>query len=203
MAPGGDQPTEPTLPCELLVVTVPSCIRPSKRSPSQRELHRNCEMPPCGHTRDTLRGWSHSHLSPTDTLYPTDRYGSALAELNSDLTPRSTRWCVRKSYRQVDPLGFRPRQAHVLQTQVKPQHLGSENRQSRDTLRSAPLSPIPDRLFRAHPRQSTQNVFSYRFNPTHAKNHYSHPNTCIAKLSVYTRLYTYIVVGQSRAGYLK
>jgi hypothetical protein len=23
--------------------------------PSQRELHRNCEMPPCGHTGDALR----------------------------------------------------------------------------------------------------------------------------------------------------
>jgi hypothetical protein len=33
--------------------------------------------------------------------------------------------------------------------QVKPQHLGSENRQSRDTLSSAPLSPIPDQLSRA------------------------------------------------------
>jgi hypothetical protein len=50
------------------------------------------------------------------------------------------------------------------------------------------MSPIPDRLFRAHPRQSTQNAFSCRFYPTHAKIHYSHPNTCIAKLSVYTRL---------------
>jgi hypothetical protein len=119
MAPGGDQPTEPTLPCELLVVTVPSCIRSSKRSPSQRELHRNCEMPSCGHTGDTLRGWSHSHLSPTDTLYPAGRYGSALAELNSALTPLSVRWCVRKSYRQVDPLAFRPGQAHVLHPQVK------------------------------------------------------------------------------------
>jgi hypothetical protein len=76
MAPGGDQPTEPTLPCELSVVTVSSCIRPSKRSPSQRELHRNCEMPTCGHMRVALRGWSHSHLSPTDTLYPAGRYGS-------------------------------------------------------------------------------------------------------------------------------
>jgi hypothetical protein len=26
--------------------------------------------------------------------------------------------------------------------------------------------------------------------PTHAKNHYSHPNTCITKLSIYTRLYS-------------
>jgi hypothetical protein len=160
-------------------------------------------MPPCGHTGVTLRGWSHLHLSPTDTLYPAGGYGSALAELNSALTPRSARWCVRKSYRQVDPLGFRPRQAHVLHPQLKPQHLCSKNRHSRDTLRSAPLSPILDRLFRAHPRQSTPNAFSCRFYPTHAKNHYSQPNTCIAKLSVYTRLYTYIVVGQSRTGYLK
>jgi hypothetical protein len=198
MAPDGDQPTEPTLPCELSVVTVPSCIQPSKRSPSQRELHRNCEMPPCGHTGVALRGWSYSHLSPTDTLYPTGRYGSALAELNSALTPRTARWCVQKSYRQVDPLGFRPGRAHILQAQVKSQHLGSKNRHSRDTLRSAPLSPIPDRLLRAHPRQSTQNAFSCLFYPTHPKNHYSQLNTCIVKLSVYTLLYTYIVVGQSR-----
>jgi hypothetical protein len=68
-----------------------------KATPSQRELHQNCEMPPCGHTGDALREGDLSlHLSPTDTLYPTGRYGSALAELNSALTPRSARWCVRK-----------------------------------------------------------------------------------------------------------
>jgi hypothetical protein len=123
-------------------------------------------MPPCGHTGVTLRGWSHLHRSPTDTpLSILSRYGSALAELNSALSPLSARWSVQKSYRQVDPLGFRPGQAHVLHPQVKPQHPGSENRQSRDTLRSAPLSPIPNRLFRAHPRQSTQNAFSCGFTP--------------------------------------
>jgi hypothetical protein len=125
-------------------------------------------MPPVWpHGRCTKRRWCHSHLSPTDTLYPAGRYGSGLVELNSALTPRSARWCVRKSYRQVDPLGFRPGRAHILQAQVKPQHLGSENHQSWDTLRSAPLSPIPDRLFRAHPHQSTQNAFSCRFYLTH------------------------------------
>jgi hypothetical protein len=125
----GSEPTKPTLPCELSVVTVPSCIRPSKRSPpTQWGLHQNCEMPPCGHTGVALRGWSHSHLSPTDTLYPAGRYGSTLAELNPALTPLSAGWCVRKSYRQVDPLAFRPRQAHVLLTSIKPQHLCSENR---------------------------------------------------------------------------
>jgi hypothetical protein len=96
MALGSDEPTEPTLPCELSVVTVPSYIRPSKRHPSQRELHKNCEMPPCGHMGDALRGWYHFDLSPTNTLYPTGRYGSALAELNSGLTPLSARWCVQK-----------------------------------------------------------------------------------------------------------
>jgi hypothetical protein len=30
-------------------------------------LHRNCEMPPCGHTGVALRGWSHLHCSHTDT----------------------------------------------------------------------------------------------------------------------------------------
>jgi hypothetical protein len=29
MEPSGDQPTVPILPCELSVVTIPSCIRPS------------------------------------------------------------------------------------------------------------------------------------------------------------------------------
>jgi hypothetical protein len=140
---------------------------------------------------------------PLPHWYPAillSRYGSALDELNSALTPRSVRWCVRKSYRQVDPLGFRPGQGHVLHPQLKPRHLCFENRKSGNALRSAPSSPILDRLFRAHPRQSTQNAFSCRFYPTHTKNHYFQPNTCIAKLSVYTRLYTYIVVGQSRTG---
>jgi hypothetical protein len=146
-------------------------------------------MPLCGHTGVALRGWLTSTSPPLRPRYPPDRYGSVLDELNSALNPRSVRWCVRRSYRQVDPLGFRPRQAHILQTQVKPQHLGSENRHSRDALRSAPLSPIPDRLSRAHPRQSTQKclllpVLSHpRQEPL-----FPPPNTCIAKLSVYTRL---------------
>jgi hypothetical protein len=67
------------------------------------------------HGRHTDRRWSHSHLCPIDTVYPASRYGSALAELNSALTPCSARCCVWKSYRQVDPLPFRPGQAHVLQ----------------------------------------------------------------------------------------
>jgi hypothetical protein len=147
-------------------------------------------MPPCGHTEVALRGWSHLHHSPTDTpLSILSRYGSALSELNSALTPLSARWCVRKSYRQVGPLGFRPGQAHVLHPQVKSQHLGSGNRQSTDTLRSAPLSPIPDRLFRAHPRQSTQNAFSCRFYPTPARNHYSHHKHMHRKAQ---RIYTLI-----------
>jgi hypothetical protein len=102
------------------------------------------------HGRCTKRRWSHSYLSPTYTLYLAGRYGSALAELNSALTPHSARWCVRKSYRQVDPLGFRPVRAHILQTQVKPHHLGSENRHSRDILRSAPY-PDPKSVLSSSP----------------------------------------------------
>jgi hypothetical protein len=47
-----------------------------------------------------------------------------------------------KSREAVGPLGFRPGLAHVLKAQVNPQHLGSENCKSGDTLRSAPLSQI-------------------------------------------------------------
>jgi hypothetical protein len=150
-------------------------------------------MPPCGHTGVALRGWSHLHRSPTDTpLSILSRYGSALAELNSALTPRSARWCVRKSHRQVDPLAFRPGQAHVLHPQVKPQHLGSKNRPSRDTLRSAPLSPIPDRLFRAHPAKVPKTPSPGGFTPLMPRTTIPIPNTCIAKLSAYTRLYKHI-----------
>jgi hypothetical protein len=41
-----------------------------KTVPPQQGQHQNCEMLPCGHTGDALRGWSHLHRSPTDTLYP-------------------------------------------------------------------------------------------------------------------------------------
>jgi hypothetical protein len=83
-----------------------------KTVPPQKGRHRNCEMLPCGHTGVALRGWSHLHRSPTDTpLSFLSRYRSALAELNSALTPRSTGWCVRKSYKQVDPLGWARRDA--------------------------------------------------------------------------------------------
>jgi hypothetical protein len=47
-------------------------------------------MPPVWpHGRCTKRRWCHSHLSPTDTLYPAGRYGLGLVELNSAQTPRS------------------------------------------------------------------------------------------------------------------
>jgi hypothetical protein len=38
-----------------------------KTVPPQKESHRNYEMPLCGNTGVALRGWSHSHLSPTNT----------------------------------------------------------------------------------------------------------------------------------------
>jgi hypothetical protein len=38
------------------------------------------------------------------------------------------------------------------------------------------------------PVKVPKDTLSCRFSPTHAKNHYSHPKTCIAKLGVYTRL---------------
>jgi hypothetical protein len=67
-----------------------------KMVPPQKGRHRNCEMLPCGHTGVALRGWSHLHRSPTDTpLSILSMYGSALAELNSALTPRTAGWCVR------------------------------------------------------------------------------------------------------------
>jgi hypothetical protein len=155
------------------------------------------------HGRRTERRWSHSHLSPTDTLYLAGTDGSALAELNSALTPHSVGWCVRKYYRQVDPLSFRPGRAHVLQAQVKPQHLGSENRKSGDTLRSASPSPILDRLFRAHPCQGTQNTFSCQFSPHTPRTTIPIP-THASGSSAYIHAYNiYIVVGQSRTRYLK
>jgi hypothetical protein len=72
-------------------------------------------------TRESL--WEGGLTSTSPLLiprYPAGRYGSTLAELNSALTPHLTGWCVRKSYRQVDLLGFRSGWAHILQTQVKP-----------------------------------------------------------------------------------
>jgi hypothetical protein len=145
-------------------------------------------------------------LPPLPHWYPLSSWQVWFRTCRAQLGPNPTLGevvCTKRSNEKVCPLGFRPGRAHILQVQVKSQHLGFENRTSGNALRSAPSSPIPDRLFRAHPRQSTQNAFSCRFYPTHAKNHYSHPNTCIAKLSAYTRLYTYIVVGQSRIWYLK
>jgi hypothetical protein len=64
--------------------------------PPQKGWHRNCEMPPVA-TRESLwEGGLTSTSPPLIPRYPSDRYGSTLAELNSTLTPRSARWCVRK-----------------------------------------------------------------------------------------------------------
>jgi hypothetical protein len=38
-----------------------------KNGPPQKGRHRNCEMPPCGHTGVALRGWSLLHRSSIDT----------------------------------------------------------------------------------------------------------------------------------------
>jgi hypothetical protein len=159
-------------------------------------------MLPCGHTGVALRGWSHPHRSPTDTpLSFLSRYGSTLAELNSALTPRSAGWCVRKSYRQVDPLGFRLGRAHILHAQVKPQHLGSENRNSRGTLRSAPLSPIPDRLFRAHPAKVPKTPSPAGFTPHTPRTTIPNPTHALrSSVYVHAHIDIYIVVGQSRTG---
>jgi hypothetical protein len=59
-------------------------------------------------------------------------------------------------------------------------------------------------LFRAHPRQSTQKrlllpVLSHSGQESLFSSQHVH---CIAQ-SIYTLIYIYIVVGQSRAGYLK
>jgi hypothetical protein len=48
-------------------------------------------------TRESLwEGGLTSTSPPLIPCYPTSRYGSALYELNSALTPRSAGWCVRK-----------------------------------------------------------------------------------------------------------
>jgi hypothetical protein len=69
-------------------LTIPSCIRPSKRLPPARGVASelwNAHVWP--HERRTERRWSDSHLSPTDTLYLASKYGFALVELNSALNP--------------------------------------------------------------------------------------------------------------------
>jgi hypothetical protein len=155
-------------------------------------------MPPCGHTGDALRGWSHSHLSPTNTLYPAGRYGSALAKLNSALTPFSMRWCVRKVLWSGWPTWFQTRASSCPPNVSKTPSPVLRKPYKWECIEECTLIPDLRSVLSSSPRQSTQNASSCRFYPTHAKNHYSHPNTCIAKLSIHTCLYTYIVVGQSR-----
>jgi hypothetical protein len=103
--------------------------------------------------------WSHSHLSPTDTLYPAGRYGPAFAELNSELTPLLTRWCVRKGLSTRFQTGVSSCPPNVSKT---PTPVLYKLCKWGHTEECTP-SPILDQLFRAHPRQSTQNVLSCRF----------------------------------------
>jgi hypothetical protein len=97
--------------------------------------------------------------------------------------------CTKRSSEKVCPLAFRPGRAHVLQMSVKPQHPCSKNRTSGDTLRSAPHPRSQIGCFELTPVKVPKTPSPASFYPTHTKNHYSHPNTCIAKLSVYTCLY--------------
>jgi hypothetical protein len=152
------------------------------------------------HGRHTERRWSHSNISPTHTLYPASRYGSALVELNSTQTPLLVRWCVRKGpvRRSVHSLSDRG-ELMSSKRAVKPQHLCSENRKSRNALRSAPPSPIPDQLFRAHPCKSAQNAFSCQFLP-HTRQERLFPSQHMHRKAqcIYALIYNIVVVGQSR-----
>jgi hypothetical protein len=112
-SPVGSEPTKPTLPCELSVVTVPSCIRPSKRSPPPRSVDCTRTVK-CSRVATWEMHWEKVVSLPRLPHWYPLSYGSALVELNLALTPLLARWCVRKSNRQVDPLAFRPSQAHVL-----------------------------------------------------------------------------------------
>jgi hypothetical protein len=65
----GRWPTDRAHPTVRSLSSYGPILHPAlKTTPPQKESHRNDEMPPCGHTGVALRGWSHSHLSPTDTL---------------------------------------------------------------------------------------------------------------------------------------
>jgi hypothetical protein len=100
--------------------------------------------------------------------------------------------CTKRSSEKVCPLGFRLGRAHILQTQVNPQHLGSENHHSRDTLRSASISRSQICCFELTPCQCTQNAFSCRFYPTHAKNNYypTHASRSSTYIQTYITLYS-------------
>jgi hypothetical protein len=174
----------------LLVVTVPSCIRPSKRLPLKRNCTGTVKCPRVA-TRVSIWGWSHSHLSPTDT--PLSSWQVWYRTCRAQLDPNPTLGgvvCTKRSSEKVCPLTFRPGRASSCPPNVsKTPTLVLRKPYKRECTEECTPSPISDRLFRAHPRKSTQNAFSYRFYPTHAKNHYSHPNTCIVKLNIYTRWY--------------
>jgi hypothetical protein len=87
-----------------------------KTAPPQKGRHQNCEMPPCGHTRVSLRGWSHLHLSPTDT--PLSCWQVWFRTCRAQLGPNpmlSGVVCTWRSREKVCPLDFRPGRAHILQ----------------------------------------------------------------------------------------
>jgi hypothetical protein len=64
----GRWPTDRAHPTVRTLGSYGPILHPAlKTIPPQWGLHRNYEMPPCGHTGVALRGWSHLHLSPTDT----------------------------------------------------------------------------------------------------------------------------------------
>jgi hypothetical protein len=80
MAPDGSKSTEPILPNEHLGVTIPSCIRVSMWSPA--EYHPGTmNMPSVAAREAPMREGTPPYTLITDTLYPTGRYGIALARV--------------------------------------------------------------------------------------------------------------------------
>jgi hypothetical protein len=155
----------------------------------------------CPNRRRIERRWSHSHLSPTETLYLAGRYGSALAELNPALTPLSARWCVQKSYQQVGPLAFRPGQAHVLQAYVKHQHMCSKTVKVGITEECTPIPDPRSVVSISPPPKYSKRILLPVFTPHTPRTTMPIP-THASRSSAYIHAYMYniVVVGQSRIG---
>jgi hypothetical protein len=106
---------------ELAVVTVPPCIRPSKRSPSRSEDNTGTVKCSRVATRETLLEGGLTSTAPPQipSILPRQVWFRTCRAQHGPIPILGGVVCTM-SYRQVDPLGFRPGRAHVLQAHVNP-----------------------------------------------------------------------------------
>jgi hypothetical protein len=139
------------------------------------------------HGRYSGRRWALTHFTPTDTLYPAVRYGTHLPSSTRPYPTLGEVVCTKSPMKRFAHSVSDRGELMSSKCIIKPQHLCLKNCKSRDALRST--SPSPIGCFELTPAKVPKMSSPADFPHTRQEPLSIHPNTCIAKLIIYTRIY--------------